>query len=404
VDLELRAITEEEHPRWSTLIGRAFGEDNSEDDIAAWRKITELDRTIAALDGGEIVGTAGAFTFEMALPGGSTLPAAGVTAVSVRSTHRRQGVLTRMMAHQLDDVAGRGEPLAVLTASETPIYGRFGYGLGTQFWGFTVERDGARLQAPSTAIGRIRLVEKDEAAKIFPGIRAQVWRRHPGEVDWSQAWWDDWFRDPKDQREGMSERRYAVHESDAGEADGYMGWAAKPKWEGGLAAGSLRVHHLYGLDDDIEAALWEHLFSIDLNKKVVAWDRPVDDPLRWRLADFRRMKVDEVGDHLWVRILDVERCLSARELGADDRLVIELADAFRPATAGRYAVAPGACTRTDADADLRMDIRDLGAMYLGCVSATTLARAGRVSGSADALTRANRLFASSATPWCRTHF
>jgi predicted N-acetyltransferase YhbS len=81
VDLELRAITDEEHPRWSTLIGRAFGEDNSEEDIAAWRKVTELDRTIAALDGGEIVGTAGAFTFEMALPGGSTVPAAGVTAV-----------------------------------------------------------------------------------------------------------------------------------------------------------------------------------------------------------------------------------------------------------------------------------------------------------------------------------
>jgi predicted acetyltransferase len=404
VDLELRAITDEEHPRWSTLIGRAFGEDNSEEDIAAWRKVTELDRTIAALDGGEIVGTAGAFTFEMALPGGSTVPAAGVTAVSVRSTHRRNGVLTRMLAHQLDDVAARNEPLAVLTASETPFYGRFGYGLGTQFWTYSIDRDGARLASPSTATGRIRLIEKDEAQKVLPGIRAQVWRRPPGEVDWSPAWWEDWFRDPKDQRQGASERRYAVHESASGEADGYAEWNVKPKWEAGLAAGSLRVLHVYGLDDEIECALWEHLFSIDLNQSVVARDRPVDDPLRWRLADFRRLKVEEVGDHLWVRILDVERALSARELGADDRLVIEVADGFRPAAAGRYAVAPGACTRTDADADLRMDVRDLGALYLGCVSATTLARAGRVSGSADALARADKLFASSATPWCRTHF
>lgn len=403
-DLELRPITEDEHAPWSRHIGRAFGEDNDDENIAAWLKLTELDRTIGVFDGGEIVGTAGAFTYDMALPGGATLPAAGVTAVSVRPTHRRQGVLTRMMAHQLDDVAGRGEPLAILTASETPIYGRFGYGLGTQFWGWTLDTDSV-VATPSTAAGRVRLVEKDDAAKILPGIRERVWRRHPGEVSWSQAWWDDWFRDPKDERQGASERRYAVHESASGEADGYVAWRAKPKWEAGLAVGSVHVNQLCGLDDEIEAALWELLLSIDLVKTIMAWDRPVDDPLRWRLADFRRMKVESQGDHLWVRILDVERALSARELGADDRLVIQVADRFRPETAGAYVLEPGSCRRTHDDADLLMDIRDLGALYLGTVSATTLARAGRVEErTAGALTRADRLLASSATPWCRTHF
>ena len=404
MDLELRPITDEEHPAWSRWIGRAFGEDNDDESIARWRKITELDRTIGVFDGGEIVGTAGAFTYDMALPGGATLPAAGVTAVSVRSTHRRQGVLTRMMAHQLDDVAARGEPLAILTASETPIYGRFGYGLGTQFWGWTLDTD-SPLAHPSSATGRIRMLERDDAAKVLPGIREQVWRRHPGEVSWSPAWWDDWFQDPKDQRDGGSERRYAVHESASGEADGYVAWNAKPKWEGGLAVGTVRVQHLYGLDDEVEAALWQFLLSIDLVKSVVAWDRPVDDPLRWRLADYRHMKVSTQGDHLWVRILDVERALSARELGADDRVVIQVTDRFRPDTAGAYAVEPGSCRRTHDDADLLMDIRDLGALYLGTVSATTLARAGRVTErTPGTLTRTDRLLASSATPWCRTHF
>ena len=404
MDLELRTITDEEHPAWSRWIGRAFGEDNDDESIVRWRKITELDRTIGVFDGGEIVGTAGAFSYDMAVPGGATLPAAGVTAVSVRSTHRRQGVLTRMMAHQLDDVAARGEPLAILTASETPIYGRFGYGLGTQFWGWTLDTD-SPLASPSSATGRMRMLEKDDAAKVVPAIREQVWRRHPGEVSWSQAWWDDWFADPKDQRDGASERRYAVHESVSGEADGYVAWHAKPKWEHGLAVGTIRVNHLYGIDDEIEAALWEFLLSIDLVKTISAWDRPVDEPLRWRLADFRHMKVASQGDHLWVRILDVERALSARELGADDRLVVQVTDRFRPDTAGAYAVAPGSCQRTHDDADLLMDIRDLGALYLGTVSATTLARAGRVTErTAGALTRADRLLASSATPWCRTHF
>lgn len=404
MDLELRSITEEEHPAWSRHIGRAFGEDNDDEEIARWRKITELERTIAAFDGGEMVGTAGAFTFDMALPGGSTLPVAGVTAVSVRSTHRRQGVLTRMMAHQLDDVAARGEPIAVLTASETPIYGRFGYGLGSEFWGWSIDKAALDLARPSTATGRVRLLEKDDAAKVFPGIRDRVWRRHPGELSWSQAWWDDWFADPKEHRDGASERRYAVHESSTGEADGYVGWRAKPKWEDGLAVGTIVVDHLYGLDDEVEAALFELLLSIDLVKTITAWDRPVHDPLRFRLADYRRMKVKQHGDHLWTRILDVERALAARELGADDRLVIEVTDAFRPQTAGAYAVEPGTCARTDDAPDLVMDIRELGALYLGAVSATTLARANRIEDRTGSLERADRLFASSATPWCRTHF
>ena len=404
MDIELRAITEDEHPTWSRHIGRAFGSDNDDAEIAEWRKVTELDRTIGALDGGEIVGTAGAFTFDMTLPGGATLPVAGVTAVSVRPTHRRQGVLTRMMAHQLDDVEARGEPIAILTASETPIYGRFGYGLASQYWAWTIEKQGVVLTNPSSATGRIRLVEKDEAAKVLPAIRERVWRRHPGELSWSQVWWENWLRDSKDGRDGGSERRYAVHESASGEADGYVAWNAKPKWEGGLPAGSVMVHDLRGFDEEIETALWEFLLSIDLTRSIVAWGRPVEDPLRWRLADYRRMKVTHVGDHLWVRLLDVERSLSARELGADDRLVVEVVDDFRPQMAGTYAVEPGSCRRTDDTADLSLNVRDLGAVYLGGVSATTLARANRVRGDEKALQRADRLFASSATPWCATHF
>lgn len=405
MDLGLRCITEDEFALWSRHIGRAFHEDNSDEEITRWRGITELDRTVAALDGGEIVGTAGAFSFDMALPGGATVPVAGVTAVSVRATHRRQGVLTRMMAHQLDDVAARGEPIAVLTASETRIYGRFGYGLGTQFWGWTIDSEGTTFASPSRAAGRIRALEKDDAAKVLPEVRERVWRRSPGEMSWSQAWWDDWFKDPKDDRGGGSERRYAAHESASGEVDGYVAWNAKPKWEHGLAIGTLRVQHLYGYDDDVETALLEFLLSIDLKKTVSAWDRPVNEPLRWRLADYRRMKVVESGDHLWVRLLDVERALSARELGADDRLVIEVADRFRPQTAGAYVLEPGSCTRTDAEPDLVMDIRDLGALSLGCVAATTLRRAGRIEQrTAGATARADRLFASTATPWCATHF
>lgn len=404
MDLELRAITEEEHPSWSRQIGRAFGEDMDDDEVAAWRKITELDRTIAAFDAGEIVGTAGAFTFDMALPGGSTVPAAGVIAVSVRPTHRRRGVLTRMMAHQLDDVVQRGEPLAILTASEAPIYGRFGYGLATQFSSWTITKP-SPLRYPSAATGRVRLIDKDEAAKTVPAIREAVWRRHPGELSWSPSWWESWFRDPAKDRGGASERRYAVHESNSGVCDGYVAWHARPKWEGGLAVGGLDVAQLNGLDEEVEAALWDFLLSIDLNASISARSRPVEEPLRWRLSDFRRMQVSTVGDHLWIRLLDLPRALSARSLGSDERLVVEVRDDTRPEVAGTYVIEPGHCRRDDrAAADLALHVRDLGAMYLGTVRATLLARAGRLTGSPEGLARADRLFAASTTPWCSTHF
>ena len=404
-DLELRAITDDEYDDWHRAIALGFSDHPNDKLAAAWRRVTELDRTIAVFDGGEIVANAGAFSFELTIPGGSSLPAAGVTAVGVRHTHRRRGLLTRMMSHQLADVASRGEPLAVLTASETVIYGRYGYGMATQYSGWKVDTEGLVVEVPSTARGRVRIVDRAEAAKVFPGIYDAARRRHPGAVAWSPTWWEFWFEDLEIDRDGASARFYLVHENADGEPDGLCAYNVKHKWERGLPMHNVAIQRLYGLDDEVEAALFAHLVTIDLVGSVSGWGRPVDEPLRHRLANSRRMVVSHVGDHLWLRVLDVERALSARELAADDRIVIEVSDRFLPAAGGTFAVAPGECTRTDGGADLAMDARDLGAIYLGGITPTTLGRAGRIRElTPGALARADRLFLSSQTPWCDTEF
>jgi len=405
VDLELRPVTEEEFATWSRGIERAFGFHGNDESLESWRKQTELDRTLAAVVDGEFIGTAGAFSFDMAVPGGATLPVAGVTAVSVRATHRRRGVLRQMMERQLADVAARGEPIAVLTASESVIYGRFGYGMAAGYWAWSVKTEGTVLARPSTSGGRVRLIDKDEAVKVIPALRERIWRRHPGEFGWPQPRWDAFFRDFEHDRGGASAMWFAVHESAGGEADGYAVWRTKPDWDGGLPNMELRILKLDGFDDDVEAALFEHLLETDLVARVSAHGRPVEDALRWRLADMRRMQVKHVGDHLWVRVLDVERALSARSMGADDSLVVAIEDDVRPSCGGVFTVAPGSCRRTDdATADVSMHIRDLGALYLGGVNATTLARAGRVTGEPAAVARLDALLATSQTPWCSTDF
>src|SRR5215471_15633294 len=148
-------------------IGQYFGRFPEEDMLDRWTRIHETDRMHAAFDDGEIVGGAGAYTFDFSVPGGST-PCAGVTVVGVYPTHRRRGVLREMMRAQLDDVHERGEPIAALWASEETIYGRFGYGIASWCGEIDVPRERADFALPLERRGRVRSVTEEEAAELFP--------------------------------------------------------------------------------------------------------------------------------------------------------------------------------------------------------------------------------------------
>lgn len=406
---ELRAITDEEYPAWSRSVVLAFGHHASDAEIEDHRIAFERDRSLATFDGGEIVGTAGAFSFDLTLPGGTTTPVAGVTAVTVRATHHRRGILTAMMTAQLDDVAERGEALAILTASETLIYGRFGYGLATSYSAWRLRTEGARLARPAKVTGRLRLVDAVEAAKVVPGVYDAARHRHPGAVSRSERFWERWFHDREGDRDGASARFYVIHESASGGPDGYLAYRRKDGWDRGLPDGVLIVDELDATDDEVEAALWQFVLEADLVRTVQAHGRPVDEPLRWRLEDWRRLSVTNVADHLWARVLDVPAALGARRYGCDDALVLDVVDAFRPATEGRYRVEGGldgaACARTTAEPDLALGVADLGALCLGGVQASVLGRAGRIEErTPGALRRADAFLASSPAPWCVTQF
>ena len=127
--VEIRACTDEDElvEAFRTVM-TTFAEEPSEEDVARAKATMPVDRTVVAVEDGRFVGAAGAWPFDVTIPGGE-LPCPGVTWVGVLPTHRRRGVLTAMMRFQLDDIHARGEPLAALWASESLIYGRFGYGI-----------------------------------------------------------------------------------------------------------------------------------------------------------------------------------------------------------------------------------------------------------------------------------
>ena len=376
-------------------------------ELQAASQITEFDRTLAIFDEGQVVATAGIFSFEMTVPGGAAVPTGGVTRVSVRSTHRRRGLLTAMMRGQLEDIHARGEPLAALFASEAPIYGRYGYGIGTYDLEGEIERARAGFAQPSEDSGRISLVEREPAAQLLNRVWEKVRPRQPGMLSHTKAWWRYLLTDLETWRRGQSEQFRAVFEVD-GEPEGYALYRLKLDWKYNLPDGTLTLDSLVASSPRAYAALWRHCLGVDLMARVRAEMRPVDEPLRLLLRDARGVRTS-LYDALWIRLVDARAALAARRYATSGTLVLELKDALCPWNQGRFRIEStiegATCAPTTARADLALDISDLAAAYMGANRFQTLLQAGRIDElTPRAASRADALFSSDRVAWCPTHF
>ncbi|MDT0404848.1 GNAT family N-acetyltransferase [Streptomyces edwardsiae] len=398
-----RVPRRDEWDDWYGSLVRAFGgvpEPDEEREL--FRELTEVDRSLGVWDGGW-VGTAGAFTFGLTVPGGASVRAAGVTMVGVAATHRRRGVLTSMMRRQLDDVRSWGEPLAVLTASEPAIYGRFGYGAATFHVNAEIDTGRTGLSVPPGTDGvRLRYAAPAEVLDACEAVYARLVPGRPGMLARRPGWERLGLLDPESRRDGASPLQCVVAERD-GETVGYARFRVKPDWGPGGPDGSVVVSALAALDPAADAALWRFLFGVDLTSTVVVRGRPVDEAWQYMVSDIRRCR-PEVRDSLYVRLVDVGAALQARTYRTPVDVVFEVEDAFCPWNTGRWRLsgdAKGAsCERTEDAADLVLSVRELGAAYLGGVSLTALAAAGRVGElRRGALAEASPAFGSDAAPW-----
>ncbi|MEU2237294.1 GNAT family N-acetyltransferase [Streptomyces vietnamensis] len=401
---ELRVLDPSEWDRWYGVLELAFGGvAEAPEERELYRDLTEFDRFIGAWDGDLCVGTAGAFTFRLTVPGGASVPAAGVTMVSVAGTHRRRGILTSMMRRQLDDVRSWGEPLAVLTASEAEIYGRFGYGAATYAARATIDRTRVRLTVPEGVDGvTLRVTSPEEGLEAAEAVYAKLVPGRPGMLARRPGWERQALLDPPGDREGSSPRMCVLAER-GGEVVGYAHYAIKPNWSFAGADGSVSVHQLAGLDPVVEAALWRYLCSVDLTTKVNIHSRPVDDAWQHLVTEVRRCE-PTLREGLFVRLVEVGAALEARTYQAPVDVVFEVEDAFCPWNAGRWRLtgdAKGAtCARTGDAPDLALSVRELGAAYLGGTSLVSLASAGRVRELREgALVEASVAFGSPVAPW-----
>ncbi|WP_084076956.1 GNAT family N-acetyltransferase [Demequina sp. NBRC 110057] len=350
------------------------------------------------------------FRFRLAVPGDRAIPTAGLTWVSVHPGHRRRGLLTTMIADHFSRSLERGEPISALYASETEIYQRFGYGLASrsgviELANGTTFRD---IAGSDDLIVEIDSASFDKHAGILRDVQSRMTR--PGTiVDFEEVTVAEAFLDLEYEREGAEELRIVVVRDE----DKPLAWALlsrKGAWELFGANGKVTVKAWGSVEARATARLMKVLTSFDLMSKAAIGHVPVDDEILHLLANPRGAR-QAILDNLWVRVLDVKAALEGRGYAADCDVTVDIADAQLPDNAGvwRVAVRDGEATITrvtgNGEADLAMNIQELGAAYLGGTSVSTLASAGLVSerraGAAGELSRA---MASDRAPLCNLDF
>lgn len=351
------------------------------DATPAWREreltVYEPGRYHGVFDGDLMIGVGGMLTRSLTVPGLASLPVAAVTAVGVLPDHRRRGALSLLMRTQLHELhEARGEPIAALWASEGGIYGRFGYGLASQSYRYTVKRPARfRLPVPPTQT-RVRLLDADTARPAMRALHEEYVRGRVGGLSRPEQGWSYVLFDDPSTREGTSSLRFAVHPG------GYAIFRVKENWQPAGPQHEVITHELVSTTVEGHAAIWRFLLELDLVGEVRYFNAPLDEPLRMMTTDPRAVRT-ELRDALFVRLVDLDRALAARRYAGPADLVFDVTDALCPWNAGRWRLSvdesgAGTVQRTTDDADLACDVVDLGAAYLGSTKLQLLAAAGRV--------------------------
>lgn len=416
MNLDLRTVSESDYPEWLRAVKSGFlsSEVLAEEEIKGRLAHTDLSRVRGVFDGERCVATFRSFAQELTVVGGATVRADAISAVTVAPTHRRRGLLGRMMTADLAAAKERGDVVASLIAAEYPIYGRHGFGPAawTTEWEIDVPRaalDPRRPALPETDGGRIDLVDGAEVRAVGPALHDRLAARVPGVISRDRRWWELNTGVGVPVSDKWTEPFYAVYRSADGEVDGLVVYRADDNW--GPAKQPLNkatVQSLVAATPAAERALWRFVCSIDWITTVRTGYRAPDDLLPLLLPDPRAARIVTQADWLWLRILDVTRALEARTYAAEAALVLDVQDAAG-LTAGRFRLntspAGASCVRTTESADLTLDVRELGTLYLGDESVLRLRDLGRIEENrVGAAAEADAAFRTGRRAWCPDMF
>ena len=432
---EIRNVTEAELPTWIRSMRVTFLDDPGTPFTDAhrdwWRPILEPERTWGAFDDGRCVATLRTFGTTLTVPTechfgahhahlraaerpddtAATIPADALTQVTVSATHRRQGLLTRMLTRSLADARDRGEFVSILRAAEWPIYGRFGYAVATQTADYTISSyPRPSVLAPRGAV-RVAGCEPAELVEPATAVLDQRIRRQPGQIGRAQSYWARLLGLQGLPSVTRREPVCVVARDESGNPVGYAVWTADGNgWP--TERIDITLHEFIANTTDAYRALWQYLIGVDLINGIKWRERALDEPLEWLLSDGRAARRERTSDSLWLRMLDVPAALSARRYAGEDQLTVEVVDGDAGGWAGgRYRLDGGPAhadcvVDTAATADLTLPQPALAALYLGGRTVWSLVESDLIEEhTPGAIARLARLFApTDRAPWNATPF
>ncbi|WP_106814415.1 GNAT family N-acetyltransferase [Microbacterium timonense] len=396
LDYRRVSVDGDDYPGWLQSVARGFQDgERSAEQIAASRERSGYRRLTGVYDpqapvADAPVATIASWLSELTVPGDATVPSCAISAVTVAPTHRRRGVARAMLEGELRAAHAAGAPMAMLTVSESPLYGRYGFAPAAAAASWRIETKRATWIGPRPD-GRVDFIPRERVREVMPAVHERVRRSAPGEIQVPGSHWDG-FAGTNPAAEKTTEKRAVQYTDTAGEVRGAAVYAVREHDED-FTKGTVTVHYLVAETRDAYAALWRFLLELDLVAEVRAGELSVDEPLLWMIADQRAAKVT-VSDHQYVRVLDVPAALESRRFGAAGRLLLDVSDPIGIA-GGRYLLeadasgtgrvrALGDGESADADAEVALGIAELSAVYLGGVSPATLAAAGRLTATDEA--------------------
>ena len=390
--IELRTSTWNDFPSVKVINARGENGYRSQVDFDAHRLVFTPDRSIMAFDGKNMVGNALSYEMDMYIPGGISKIAA-VASVSVQATHRRKGINKSIMKYQLEDIHSRQEPLAVLQASESIIYGRYGYGMASFESNLEIEKTRSAYAIDHASEGQPYFIEESEAREIFPQIYSEAIENRVGMVRRRENWWEFRFREPG--LKGGDPKSWFVKYQKNGEADGYLRYT--------INEAELNIIELIASSHEAYSSLWRLCLDMDLVDTIKAEHRPADEELKWMLADPRRL-VEHSSDRYWVRLVDVKKALSQRSYSVDGSLTLEVKDSFLPwnqeVVELRSESGESSCATSNKNPDIVLSAGDLGAVYLGGINFSTLLASGRIEEiTKGSVSKANLMFSTERKPW-----
>ncbi len=398
--VEVRVPEPEEYDSFLKAMGVTFSFEPSEFSRELLEDLIGPDRLLAAFDGPEPVATYGSFPFVMQVPGGS-IPTSAVTIIAVSPTHRRQGILSSFMAADLVAAKERGEPVASLWASETGIYGRFGFGVANTESTWELAKSSAHLKSPIDIRGSVRFVDEAGAKEALPAIYEQATAGIPGANSRSSAWWHSRIiADEPERRKGRLPRRFVVLQRGS-EDVAYAIYRTAP--DGDTLV--LNLVEVMGLDAQAERSMWQFIFDIDLVSRINASHRPRLDPLSGWIANPRELTPKRTWDSIWIRVIDIVPALESRTYRTPGSIVFAVHDAHCAWNTGTWQLSinqagVGALAPSDLPPEVNLTPEALGSLYLGGANGAHLLSSGNVTGSPDAVEKLDLLFGWHVEPWC----